>query len=136
MDNEKRQALSKYRMEQSEETLKAAKMCLDNKLLKDCINRCYYVAFYAVKAVLAIEGTDFKRHKDAIAYFNKTYVASGKFPRDVGKLLGRLKTVREDSDYSEFYIASLEDATKQYEAACFIKNEIEKYLEENNDLKM
>ena len=124
MDNEKRQALSKYRMEQSEETLKAARMCLDN------------VAFYAVKAVLAIEGTDFKRHKDAIAYFNKTYVASGKFPRDVGKLLGRLKTVREDSDYSEFYIASLEDATKQYEAACFIKNEIEKYLEENNDLKM
>ena len=54
MDNEKRQALSKYRMEQSEETLKAARMCLDNKLLKDCINRCYYVAFYAVKAVLAL----------------------------------------------------------------------------------
>ena len=72
MDNEKRQALSKYRMEQSEETLKAARMCLDNKLLKDCINRCYYVAFYAVKAVLAIEGTDFKRHKYAIAYFNIT----------------------------------------------------------------
>ena len=32
MDNEKRQDLSKYRMEQAEETLKAARMCLDNKL--------------------------------------------------------------------------------------------------------
>lgn len=104
MDNEKRQALSVYRMEQAEETLTAAKMCLEYHLYKDCINRSYYVAFYAVKAVLAIEGVDFKRHKDAVAYFNKTYVASGKVSREVGKRHGRIKTVREDSDYSEFYI--------------------------------
>lgn len=128
MDNEKRRALSVYRMEQSEETLKAAKVCLDNHLYKDCINRCYYVAFYAVKAVLAIEGTDFKRHKDAIAYFNKTYVATEKISKEVGKKLGRIKTVREDSDYSEFYIASAEDAAKQYDSACFIQDEIKKYL--------
>ena len=98
MDNEKRQALSVYRMEQAEETLTAAKMCLEYHLYKDCINRSYYVAFYAVKAVLAIEGVDFKRHKDAVAYFNKMYVASA------------------------------EDAAKQYESACFILEEIKKYL--------
>ena len=91
MDNEKRQALSVYRMEQAEETLTAAKMCLEYHLYKDCINRSYYVAFYAVKAVLAIEGVDFKRHKDAVAYFNKMYVASGKVSREVGKRLGRIK---------------------------------------------
>ena len=122
MDNEKRQALSVYRMEQAEETLTAAKMCLEYHLYKDCINRSYYVAFYAVKAVLAIEGVDFKRHKDAVAYFNKTYVASGKVSREVGKGWEGL------SDYSEFYIASAEDAAKQYESACFILEEIKKYL--------
>lgn len=37
MDNEKRQALSVYRMEQSEETLKAAKMCLEYHLYKDLL---------------------------------------------------------------------------------------------------
>ena len=129
MDEDKRVELSKYRMEQSEETMKAAKICLDNKLLKDCINRCYYVAFYAIKAVLAIEGIDFKRHKDAVAYFNKTYVASGKFSREIGKLLGRLKTVREDSDYSEFFLVSIKDAEKQYDAARVIQSSIKKYLE-------
>ena len=51
MDNEKRQALSVYRMEQAEETLTAAKMCLEYHLYKDCINRSYYVAFYAVKDI-------------------------------------------------------------------------------------
>ena len=78
--------------------------------------------------MLAIEGVDFKRHKDAVAYFNKTYGASGKVSREVGKRLGRIKTVREDSDYSEFYIASAENAAKQYESACFILEEIKKYL--------
>ena len=34
MDNEKRQALSVYRMEQAEETLTAAKMCLEYHLYK------------------------------------------------------------------------------------------------------
>nr|WP_294530843.1 HEPN domain-containing protein [uncultured Blautia sp.] len=108
--------------------MRAAKICLDNRLLKDCINRCYYVAFYAVKAVLAIEGVDFKRHKDAIAYFNKTYVASGKFSREIGKLLGRLKTIREDSDYSEFFLVSIEDTKKQYDAARTIQDAVKKYL--------
>ncbi|MGN0267892.1 MAG: HEPN domain-containing protein [Lachnospiraceae bacterium] len=35
------------------------------------MNRCYYAAFYAVKAVLALESVDFRRHKDVIAYFNQ-----------------------------------------------------------------
>ena len=128
MDDTKRQALIAYRMEQSSDSLRAAKMCLDNRLFKDSINRSYYTAFYAVKAVLAVEGVDFKRHKDAVAYFNKTYVATGLLPRDIGKCLGRLKTIREDSDYSEFYIASFEDASKQYGAALFIQKEIQKFL--------
>ena len=37
-------------------------------------NRAYYAIFYAIRAVLAIEEIDFKRHKDVLAYFNKEYV--------------------------------------------------------------
>ena len=46
---------------------------MEYKRYKDSINRCYYAAFYAIKAVLALEGKDFKRHKDAVGYFNQTY---------------------------------------------------------------
>lgn len=53
-----------------------AKLCLENRFFRDCIKRSYYVIFYAIKSVLALERTDFKRHKDVGAYFNKTYVAS------------------------------------------------------------
>lgn len=57
---------------------------MDNKRYKDAINRCYYAAFYAIKAVLALEGTDFKRHKDAVAYFNQNYVATDIFEGERG----------------------------------------------------
>ena len=117
MDNEKRQALSVYRMEQAEETLTAAKMCLEYHLYKDCINRSYYVAFYAVKAVLAIEGVDFKRHKDAVANFNKDYVKTSVFPREMGRKIGQAEEIRHASDYDDFYIASKEESERQISVA-------------------
>lgn len=123
-----------YRIRNAEDTLGVAALCLENVHYKDAINRSYYAAFYAIKSVLALDEVDFKRHKDAVAYFNKNYVATGIFPREIGKRLGRLKQERESSDYDDFYIASLADATEQYQTAELIISEIKGYLK-NKDIK-
>ncbi len=130
--NDKKEDLCIYRIRNAVETLGVALLCLDSQHYKDSINRSYYAAFYAIKAVLALEEIDFKRHKDAVAYFNKTYVATEIFPKEMGKKLGRLKQERESSDYDDFYVASLTDATAQYKSAKLIIDEIEKYLAENS----
>lgn len=130
--SEKKVDLCIYRMRSAIETLGVSALCLKGQHYKDSINRSYYAAFYAVKAVLALEEVDFKRHKDAVAYFNKTYVATDIFPREIGKKLGRLKQERETSDYDDFYIASAADATEQYAAAEFIITEVKKYLDGKN----
>ena len=117
-----------YRIQSAIETLGVAALCMESKHYKDAINRSYYAAFYAVKAVLALEEVDFKRHKDAVAYFNKTYVATEVFPREIGKKLGRLKQARETSDYDDFYIASLAETTEQYRAAEMIVAEVKRSL--------
>ena len=122
--------LSIYRMQNAKDTLKVASVCLEQKFYKDTINRCYYAAFYAVKAVLALEEVDFKRHKDAVAYFNKNYVATEIFSKEIGKKLGRLKQERESSDYDDFYMASASDAVEQFETAKMIVGAVENYLEE------
>jgi uncharacterized protein (UPF0332 family) len=131
---DKNTELSIYRFSLAKETLANAKMCLDNHFYRDCINRSYYATFYAVKAVLATDSIDFKRHKDALAYFNKTYVATDIFPRELGKRLGRIKMKREESDYSDFFIASKEEATKQYETAVYTINLVKSYLFTHNIL--
>lgn len=93
-------------------------------------DRSYYSVFYAVKAVLSLEGIDFKRHKDVIAYFNHTYVATEIIPRSFGRKIGQLQQRREKSDYDDFYIASKEEALEQLNNAKAIIEVIRKYLEE------
>ena len=104
MDN--REDLSRYRLSLALETLDTAKMCYDNGKYRDANNRTYYAVFYAIRAVLALEGTDFKRHKDVLAYFNKEYVAEEKLPRQLGKRVSKLKIIREESDYNDLYVIS------------------------------
>lgn len=132
---DKEKELSIYRLEIAKETLANAKLCINNCFYRDSVNRSYYAAFYAVRAVLALESIDFKRHKDVMAYFNKTYVASGVFPKELGKKLGRIQMMREDSDYSDFFEASPEDAEKQYATAEMAVLVIEDYLKKKEVLK-
>ncbi len=127
--DKRRWDLCKYRMEQARESLCASKMMLENDMIKDAINRSYYAAFYALKAVLAIEGKDFKRHKDVVAYFNKTYVANDKFPRELGRMIAKLQQLREKSEYDDFFIVSIEKAEQQVTSAENVIMEMERYLE-------
>lgn len=125
---EKQKDLCNYRISQAEETFKSAELCLQYHFFKDAINRSYYAAFYAVKAVLALENVDFKRHKDVVAYFNHHYVASGNIERTIGKLLSRLQKKRETSDYDDFFVASKEEALEQIEAAKLILSAMKEYI--------
>ncbi|MBQ9503469.1 MAG: HEPN domain-containing protein [Lachnospiraceae bacterium] len=132
--DERRIDLSKYRQAQAEESFKAAEYCFEKKLYRDSLNRSYYAAFYAVKAVIALEGVDFKRHKDAIAYFYQNYVKDGPMSRDLGRKLGRLKQYREEGDYGDFNIVSEEEAKEQLEAASEIIGAIRNYLKKEQML--
>ena len=125
--------LSKYRIQEAKDSLRVAERCLDDGFYKDSINRSYYAAFYCVKAVLALGTVDFKRHKDVMAYFNKEYVATNIFPRELGRKLGTLKQLREKSDYDDFYIASKAQALEQLETAKTTLEHIEKYLSDKNE---
>ncbi len=127
--DERQKNLSNYRIAEAEDSLKVAVHCLKEGLYKDSINRSYYAAFYAVKAILALSTVDFKRHKDVMGYFNKEYVAKEIFPREIGRKLGTLQRVREKSDYDDFYIASREKAEEQFQTAELVIGEVKKYLD-------
>ena len=123
-------SLAKYRMETSMETLNVARECLENKHFKDSINRAYYASFYAARAVLALERVDFKRHKDVIAYFNKNFVNTEIFPRNIGRKIAQAQKIREDSDYDDEYVPSYEKTKQQIETAMELIDLVEKYITE------
>lgn len=70
-----------------------------------------------MKAVLALEPIDFKRHKDVIAYFNKNYIHTEIFPRKIGHEISEASAIREDSDYDDEFVADKESTFEQIETA-------------------
>ena len=82
-----------------------------------------------------MEGIDFKRHKDVVAYFNKNYVATEVFDKKLGRMLSNLQQTRETSDYDDFFIASKEDAETQCENAESIIEAVKKYLKDKYEVE-
>lgn len=118
MEHENKEDLAKYRIEKAEETLKTAEIIL--KEVEDYTsanNRAYYAIFYAIRAVLALEEIDFKRHKDVIAYFNKHYINTDIFPKMIGKKIAQAQRIREDSDYDDKYEPSAIKTEEQIKTA-------------------
>lgn len=75
-----------------------------------------------------MDSVDFKRHKDAVNYFNQYYIATDIFLKELGKRIGRIKKIRENSDYDDFYITSKEEAFEQIETARFALKLVGEYL--------
>lgn len=84
---------------------------------KGANNRAYYAIFHAINAIHALSEKSYKRHKDAIANFNKDYVKNEIFPREIGRKIGEAEEIRHASDYDDFYIASREESERQVAVA-------------------
>ncbi len=109
--------MANYRLQVSKEDLQSARVLLETESYRGANNRAYYAIFHAISAVLALEGIAFKKHKDTLAYFNKNYVATETFPRDLGRKIVKAEEIRHASDYDTFYIASKEETIQQIETA-------------------
>ena len=128
MDNKESLDLAIYRLEQSKENLEEAEALFNINKFKGANNRAYYAIFHAIKAILAIEQVDFKKHSSVIAYFNKTYISTNVFSRDLGKRISEARFYREKSDYIDFYIVTKEESQEQIETAKMMIEMAEKYI--------
>ena len=118
-----------HRIEQSREELNAGKLLYKEKYYKSANNRAYYSIFHAIRAVLALEPIDFKKHKDVLAYFNQNYVNKEIFPRTIGKRIAQANRIREDSDYDDEFIVNIEATEAQLKTAEELIELVEKYIE-------
>lgn len=73
----------------AKEKLDAAKLLLDNNMYKDSISRSYYAMFTTVRAILAMDKVDFKKHAGVISYFQREYIKSGILEKKYSKYLSQ-----------------------------------------------
>ena len=113
MTDEQIRALVEHRLEKSEEALRAAKHMLDQGMLIFAMNRIYYSMYYAVQALLALQGKSFSKHGQVKGFFNRKYVKSGRLPKNMGRLFNKAFEYRQKFDYVDF-VAPEESMVAEY----------------------
>jgi len=121
--------LSRYRLDKAKETYATALENLANERYLDANNRAYYAIFHAMRAVLALDGVDFKKHSAVIAFFREHYIKTQRLDRTLSDIIGRASIVRNKSDYEDFYIATKGEAEAQVDDAKIFIVALEGYLE-------
>ena len=116
-----------YRIETAQSDIKAAEILLNAKEFRGANNRAYYGIYHAISAIHALDGNAYKRHKDALANFNKNYIKTEIFPRKLGRKIVEAEEIRHASDYDDFYIAGKKEAENHLEDAEWFLAVIEHY---------
>jgi len=120
--------LCRWRLEKAERTFKEGEQLLDAGSYNGAINRFYYAAFHAVRALLALRKLDSAKHSGVIAFFNREYVKTGVISKAASKTLTAIFNMRSEADYDDFKSFTLQEATEAREAVRSLIDEVSAYV--------
>lgn len=119
-----------HRIETAKSDIKSAQILLDAGEYRSSNNRAYYGIYHAISAIHALDGNVYKKHKDALANFNKEYVKTEIFPRNIGRRIAESAEIRHASDYDDFYVATKVEAEEQIATAEELLELVQKYCDD------
>jgi len=120
--------LASFRLYQAKECLQSAEREFAADSFKAAANRSYYCIFHSMRAVLALERFDSRKHSGIMSAFRKDYIRNGIFPAEFSKIVGDAFEIRNDSDYEDFFIVPKASVAAQLENAKTFLAAVEKYI--------
>lgn len=125
--------LARYRITTAKSDLNSANILIAAGEYRGANNRAYYAIYHAISAVYALDGKAYKRHKDALANFNKDYIRTEIFSKSFGRRIAQAEEIRHASDYDDFFIATKTKAEEQVATAKELIELIEEYCMNQTD---
>ena len=129
MMNEHSKELADYRLQQAYETLQEAEGLCGMSLWRGTINRAYYAMFYAVLALAVLRQQVTSKHSGVLAFFDREFVKTGIFPKELSHSFHRAFESRQTNDYGEIFTVSGEEAKQTLEEARNFVSSIENYIQ-------
>ena len=120
--------LMNYRIEQARECLVSAERELNARSYKAAVNRSYYCIFHCMRAILALDSFDSKKHSGIISVFRQRYIKTGIFATELSDIIEGAFQARGSSDYEDFFVISKDDVIQQIENAKTFISKIEAYI--------
>ena len=126
---EELRALLDYRLQQAEDSVREAKLLLQESMsLRSVMNRLYYAMFYAVLALLQSKEMGTSKHIGAISLFDKEFIKTGIFARELSMTLHQAFELRQKGDYMEHTEIKKEDVEEMLPKAVDFVHQIKSYL--------
>jgi uncharacterized protein (UPF0332 family) len=94
--------LIRYRLDRANEVYDEAIWMAEKFHYNTCVNRLYYSCFYAVNALLMLNGISVQSHKGTKIQFNHIFIKNGIAPKEFGLLYNQLFESRQEGDYVDF----------------------------------
>ena len=94
--------LVSHRLARADETLEDARILAESGRWNACVNRLYYACFYAVSALLILEGISSSKHSGIRSLSNRDFVKTEKIPKEIAKIYNDLFERRQEGDYIDF----------------------------------
>jgi uncharacterized protein (UPF0332 family) len=81
-----------------------------------------------MRAVLAIDTFDSKKHSGIISMFRQKYIKTGIFAAEFSDVIENAFSIRNKSDYDDFFVISKEEVTQQIANARVFLEAVENYI--------
>ncbi len=101
--------LARHRIARSWNAFQEGDALFEKKFYSGAVNRFYYAAFYAARALLATKQLDSSKHSGVISLFHEHFVGTGLVDKEKSKALSRSFEQRQDSDYEDFILIHEEE---------------------------
>lgn len=131
-DEEKKQIVE-FRLEKSQKTLSDAKKVIEMEMWVTGANRLYYAAYYAISALLIVNGITAKTHEGIIRMFNMQFVNTGKIDKELGRQYNRLFSMRITGDYGDCFDLQEADVSPLLDPTIRLIDEVGKLINSNTE---
>jgi len=93
--------IARHRSQCARDAIEEADILMAAHRWRGALNRLYYAAFYAARALLATRDLDSARHSGVIALFQQHFVKTGIISASIARTLPRSFESRQTSDYAD-----------------------------------
>jgi uncharacterized protein (UPF0332 family) len=121
--------LTKLRLQQAEESLAEAESLYNSGFFRGAINRSYYAMFYSVLALTVLKQASTSKHGSLISFFDREFVKTGIFPKELSKSLHFAFQKRQENDYGDVFTVNSDESSQVLaDAKVFIESIIEYFV--------
>lgn len=111
------EALIKYRITRSLETIFEAETMIKNGFWNASVNRLYYSCYYVVSGLLLRKSVETNSHKGIRQMFGLYFVQTGLVQKEDGRFFSDLYDRRQTGDYEDFVLYDEDTVMNLYKQA-------------------